>query len=209
MGGFRSGRRYHRKKKTIVENCFTFDIVTLRENIAVLQTGRYTGIGLHGSGAVTYDIMQNGQNGLVLYLRYRVSWTPSPMVLSERCLLTSTTPRYGGQRWWFVCPSCGRRCRCLYVPPSELSLGCRVCLELSYRSRSWGPLTRRLKKISRLKYQMGARGIATAPVAPIPPCPEGMRRKTYLRLLEALQQVERMHWQTMEQWVKQFRGRAR
>ena len=32
----------------------------------------------------------------------------------QTILLASTRPNLGGERWWFVCPETGRRCRVLY-----------------------------------------------------------------------------------------------
>jgi len=54
-------------------------------------------------------------------------------------VLIETTPcNYGGVRWWFLCPICFRRCRILYQPPSQSVFACRVCHDLSYRSRQEG-----------------------------------------------------------------------
>lgn len=48
-----------------------------------------------------------------------------------RVKIVTTSPNYGGVRYWFVCPSCKRRCGRLYVPQSG-PLGCRKCLALDY-----------------------------------------------------------------------------
>ena len=40
----------------------------------------------------------------------------------------------GGQRWWFRCPACSRRCYTLYLAPGRIRFGCRECLGLTYRS---------------------------------------------------------------------------
>ncbi len=49
---------------------------------------------------------------------------------------TPTTCRYGGKRWWFICPrySCQRRVATLYVKGGVL--GCRHCLHLCYASQN-------------------------------------------------------------------------
>src|SRR4051794_4177924 len=36
--------------------------------------------------------------------------------IAYRVGLTTTRPRYGGERWWFVCPATGRRAFKLYLP---------------------------------------------------------------------------------------------
>ena len=55
--------------------------------------------------------------------------------------LVSTSPHYGGLRWWFICPvtvggrACQRRVRKLYLPPGGRSFACRRCCQLSYTSQ--------------------------------------------------------------------------
>src|SRR5262245_60448390 len=51
--------------------------------------------------------------------------------LDYRVKLTTTRPRFGGVRWWFVCPlvvnggACNRRVGKLYLPPGSRYFGCR------------------------------------------------------------------------------------
>ncbi|WP_155404629.1 HGGxSTG domain-containing protein [Enterobacter ludwigii] len=48
--------------------------------------------------------------------------------------LTTTSPKYGGVRWWYVCPDCEKRKAALYV--SGTALICRQCAGLHYASQS-------------------------------------------------------------------------
>jgi hypothetical protein len=48
--------------------------------------------------------------------------------------LTTTSPRHGGARWWYVCPDCGGRKASLYLHYE--SLCCRRCAGLHYASQS-------------------------------------------------------------------------
>lgn len=55
----------------------------------------------------------------------------------------------GGERPWFACPECGRRCALLYLNPH---LACRVCHQLVYacqRETDYGRLIRRTNKLRR------------------------------------------------------------
>jgi hypothetical protein len=58
--------------------------------------------------------------------------------------LTTTRPRFGGVRWWFVCPltvndmGCNRLVSRLYLPPRSRYFGCRHCHRLTYASRQVG-----------------------------------------------------------------------
>ncbi|EPU6896238.1 hypothetical protein ACVYZQ_005594, partial [Raoultella ornithinolytica] len=48
--------------------------------------------------------------------------------------ITTTSPGYGGVRWWYVCPDCGGRKAFLYL--HNESLCCRRCAGLHYASQS-------------------------------------------------------------------------
>jgi hypothetical protein len=67
------------------------------------------------------------QSGIKTMRRYCIEVTSSPC-------------RFGGRRFWFRCPlgrdgfPCGKRVRCLYLPPGEQVLGCRECYDLTYTS---------------------------------------------------------------------------
>lgn len=47
--------------------------------------------------------------------------------------LAATSPKYGGIRWWYVCPVCEKRKSVLYVSGSQLQ--CRQCAGLHYSSQ--------------------------------------------------------------------------
>ena len=43
---------------------------------------------------------------------------------------------FGGVRYWFVCPGCGRRMGTLYLAGSSTTFLCRQCSNLTYESRN-------------------------------------------------------------------------
>lgn len=53
--------------------------------------------------------------------------------------LVTTSPTYGGARYWFLAPCCGRRCRVVYLPlyggQAQIAPQCRECLDLHYASQ--------------------------------------------------------------------------
>ena len=51
-------------------------------------------------------------------------------------LATSKT-RFGGDRLWFVCPLCGRRCESIYRHGGRKNAGCRICLNVKYRKQRY------------------------------------------------------------------------
>jgi len=72
-------------------------------------------------------------------LRYSVTDISNETKYHDYEVLIETTPcHYGGERWWFLCPVCFRRCRILYQPPDQSVFACRICHNLSYKSQQEG-----------------------------------------------------------------------
>ena len=64
--------------------------------------------------------------------------------------LISTRCNYGGNRYWFVCPSCSNRVGVLYRKPLNQVFICRKCNDLTYQTVKYRrsklePLIRSLK----------------------------------------------------------------
>jgi hypothetical protein len=74
------------------------------------------------------------------WLRLTYTFTEKKDALDYHVQLVTTWPRFGGLRWWFVCPlvvggrPCDRRVGKLYLPPRARYFGCRHCHRLTYRS---------------------------------------------------------------------------
>jgi hypothetical protein len=74
------------------------------------------------------------------WVRLFYTLTKSKEAIDYRIGLVTTRPRFGGLRWWFICPlvvngrSCGRRVVKLYLPPGRRYFGCRHCYDLTYTS---------------------------------------------------------------------------
>jgi hypothetical protein len=72
--------------------------------------------------------------------RLAYTFTNSQVSVDYSVPLATTRPRFGGLRWWFVCPlqvgdaPCGRRVGKLYLPPAGPYFGCRHCHDLTYTS---------------------------------------------------------------------------
>lgn len=52
-----------------------------------------------------------------------------------RVRLVTAPTAHGGERTWWACPGCGRRCGLLFLGPGRDRLGCRLCCGLVYRSQ--------------------------------------------------------------------------
>ena len=79
----------------------------------------------------------------------------NPLAVNIRIPVTTRPCRYGGQRHYWACPHCGRRCEVIVSGWGGRGWGCRKCLRLRYRSQALAPhdrmLARGQKILGRLK----------------------------------------------------------
>jgi hypothetical protein len=148
MGGSGSGNYYHwwrPSKKTVAEACLSLDANRwMREGI--LRAG------IQRSGSVQWSYRDGRQCSIsfavvtlersspLVHLSYKrtQNGTEETETLDYGVRLVTTRPRFGGLRWWFVCPlaingrTCNRRVGKLYLPPRGRYFGCRHCYDLTY-----------------------------------------------------------------------------
>lgn len=137
MGGYGSGTRIT-KKSTV-------------EDSRPISTSAFTGAyrfrrGTYSSGTLswknhagettaslgyTVDTMTPG--GETIRLTYTIRRTP-PVPVDECIPLDPVPARFGGDVWWFRCPTCARRVRTLYLPAGATRYRCRTCYGLTYAS---------------------------------------------------------------------------
>ncbi len=127
MGGSGSGRFYHVQGKTRVEDCHNIDANDFARWKLFRPGGhwcttRWTRGGREtGSCGVCTDIRDNQALCTFLYNGREV-----PVRLS------AYVPGFGGRRYFFICPICGRRMRTLHFKNAEIA--CRICHDLTYES---------------------------------------------------------------------------
>lgn len=97
--------------------------------------------------------------------------------------ITTTPCTFGGERRWFLCPKCDRRCAVLYR-----GLRCRLCIKARYRIERMSPLDRMTEKASKLRRKLGQND--PVPADPIPNKPPRMRWHTYLRIRAEIRRLE-------------------
>lgn len=49
--------------------------------------------------------------------------------------LSTSNTRFNGKRYWFVCPTCGRRVGVIFKHPLTFHVGCRTCLKIQYKQQ--------------------------------------------------------------------------
>lgn len=144
MGGFGSGATNHwwrPARKRIVEECYSISISELVRHgflrIGESKAGSWTWTRwAEVSFSTTFEANVIDPASPFVQLTHIVISQPA----TYRIRLTTTSPRFGGSRFWFACPllvngrPCGRRVGKLYHPPFARYFGCRVCHQLTYRS---------------------------------------------------------------------------
>jgi hypothetical protein len=132
MGGYGSGKKYWRRVKEKVEDCRSIDANNFsrwgffKEGIR-FSTLRWTRCERQ-TGACSIYVTINGHNDSIIF-SYTYDGKPHRGV---EIRLTSYAPGFGGRRYFFVCPHCGRRMRTLHFKYGEIA--CRICHNLTYES---------------------------------------------------------------------------
>ena len=120
----------------------------------------------------------------VATLRFDIEhWSNRTGPQAQRVDIVSTPCRFGGRRWWWLCPRTGRRCGKLYLPNGGtlfLSRG-RGAYDLAYASQNGSAMDRSHARQRRLYARLG--GEYEYFEQPLPPRPKGMRHATYERVV--------------------------
>jgi len=110
--------------------------------------------------------------------------------VEQRIPFTWTTCNYGGNRTWFLCPSCGKRVAVLYSGWKYFA--CRGCTGIVYRSTGKTAIDRKLSRAKRLRLKIG--GIP-GPANDLPRSkPKFMHRKTWLQIKNEIYALELPFW---------------
>lgn len=96
---------------------------------------------------------------------------------------TWSDTHFRGQRQWFLCPDCGRRCAIMYRANHALDWVCRLCLGGHYLSEHMSPKDRRLHAAFKVRERLGQTkgGI----LVHFPSKPKGMHWWTYEKIRSA------------------------
>jgi hypothetical protein len=98
-----------------------------------------------------------------------------------------TKTQFGGRRLWFICPSCGGRCRVLFA---WRWLMCLRCCGLRYSSQA----ETRGGRAVRAMFKIVRRLDLSAQINNLPLKPKGMHWRTYERLVHRYE-AQDMRWQ--------------
>lgn len=73
----------------------------------------------------------------VRFLELNLNYDSAIEVNDQLIKCTSTKCNYGGDRVWFLCPTCDRRVGTLYRQPLNILFLCRHCHNLTYDLRKY------------------------------------------------------------------------
>jgi hypothetical protein len=139
-------------------------------NVTFLKRESYFS-GMYGrSGKITWTNSLSGQqdnahlkvskidNEMYLYVSHYI--TGGGEKRERKILLTTSPCNYGGERYWFVCPTpyCGKRTGTLYIVGEHIA--CRHCHNLTYDSRNEARRYRRFVSSPDLDEQLAKVGYA-------------------------------------------------
>lgn len=186
MGGFGSGRYIRlvsRSKYSVADkNVLRLDIRELYKDDFVQGEARGSITWLQQGKPVASIGTRFDPCRLALVLDYEFGIPPVPV--KERVYLTYTACNYGGDRPWFVCPSCGRRCAVLWGKGRFL---CRLCQRVAYASQNESGSSRAIRRVHEIRAKLRVEGCV--PVWSIPK-PRYMRYDRYHALILELARHE-------------------
>ena len=127
------------------------------------------------------------ETALQVHIRRYGKSVPHRVFLFGVWVQTTKTPCHlAGERAWFLCPFCGRRCAILY--PKQ----CRKCAGGRYAKELMNPRSRKIQMAIDLRTRLGQSSGGT--LAPFPAKPKWMRWRTYLRLRAKSEALESEIW---------------
>ncbi|MBL6985229.1 MAG: hypothetical protein ISR74_06505 [Candidatus Thioglobus sp.] len=183
MGGIGSGGYYRDSKRATTEGTRRIDIRFLKKS-GFLRPNTAGSLSWNNGGAPNGDIRYTMLDDvMILKYRYRHYYSDEWVSVNQDIMLDKTPCNYGGERKWFICPSCGGRCGILYQS-SEL-FKCRSCSDVLYDSQLEGYLDRLLRKSRKLEERLSEGYTGDIYGKPI-----GMHWRTYNRLKKAENRIQ-------------------
>jgi hypothetical protein len=188
MGGFGSGRN---GGKPIADSALQIDIGLMLRTGHAKAGDRIAGT-LHWScrgqpiDSVGYVAIMDEPGKERLELSYWRGQDEIRKLVKQTIALCHTVPRYGGKRWWMICPYQHCRVGKLYMPDGGDRFASRKAWGLGYQSQRIAPNERPLEALFRLQKKLDCpQGLAHWPTRP-----KGMWRRTFDRFMVRYQALE-------------------
>lgn len=142
-----------RTYKPTVEDCITLDTFMLRQNGMLLEfmDHRLQRRWQLGGNLVGDIFLTTTFTGDIAYPSLQIDGTCFGRPVMQTVQLVSRRMRFGGKRWYFVCPQTKRLCSKLILPPGAKAFASVKGWGLSYRSQYDDAVTRATKAIGALR----------------------------------------------------------
>jgi hypothetical protein len=187
VGGLGSGR--YSTCPTTLDDFQSIDLRYLRRQ-KLLKPGYSGSLRWSRGGQETASIrFIVGFDDITLSYRVRDRASGNWEDILEPVPLLRTAQPLGGERLWFACPRCCRRCAVLYGGRRFL---CRHCVGAPYGSQNEGAHDRLLRRAQAIRLRLDG---SASTIEPFPPKPKNMHQKTYDRLARKCEALERAMWQ--------------
>lgn len=199
MGGYGSGRC---GGQAIIENGLRLDVNQLVRDGLIRPMASQ-----HSATLIWRDVATGESRSRVGYtshleeasghmrLVYTITrgWSGEKHCLDYTIQLTTTPCRFGGRRWWFVCPLTSRRVSKLYLPVGGQKFFARQAYRIAYRCQRESPRDRALSRAFEARRRLGSHdGIGDYILKP-----KWMRWQTFGRLMAKVDAAEHVvDWHT-------------
>ena len=146
-----------------------------------------------------------------VWLRYDVDHVSRSTGPQEYSISLATTPcRFGGVRWWFICPSTRRKVGKLYLPNGGVQFLSRGqgAYQFAYHSQR-GRIFDRMHARNRRMYRLLGADYHGSVDAHWPPKPKGMHWRTYNDICARMDEAEERMNEAMVPVLAQFQRKYR
>ncbi len=149
MGALGSGRRYQSDEVSkVIENQISINILDLKKQ-GSLEPGKTSSMTFSRNGREIGWIFISAEEDM-LSLDYHCN----DHVRHQIIPIASTSPHYGGQRQYLLCPQCNSKREMLYYGPGG-KFACRVCHGFVFRSQQLTPHMRHEQQAEKFANKLG------------------------------------------------------
>ncbi len=188
MGGWGSGRSGGRPTADAslrIDLAWMLRTGQAKEGAHISGTLRWTCRG-EPSGSITYTASMHQPGEERLELSYSRGSGDEQEQVRQTVRLCHTVPRYGGKRWWMICPFRHIRVGKLYLPPGGDRFASRQAWRLGYQSQRDAARDRPFERLARLQKKVGSEQGWETPLKR----PKGMWNRTFERHLKRYWQLD-------------------
>jgi hypothetical protein len=145
------------------------------------------------SGWISYKADMTDPEDSRLILSYKLGTGSDAESVEQIVRIAYTRPKFGGKRWWMVCPFRGHRVSILYMPRNGDRFASRKAWRIQYKSQRVTDRDKPFEALFRIQRRLGCQEGWEMPIRR----PKGMWHRTYKRL-------EDRYWELNDQCTLQM-----